>query len=142
MGHGFEADKQNVPMSWDNKMRWTAHTRDPKKLSRIANAGFEGQEIISGAVSGTKMEKNVRLVSALNKLGYALLPGGIQGGTGDVKMIEQNTGKKARQVAQAALTASAISDFYQALAKKKTNHRFSYGQSRNGTPMLMYGRNF
>jgi len=135
MGHELEADRQDVPMTWDNKMRWNVDTTDPKKLARIAGAGFEGQDILSGAVMGTKLEKPIRTVSALNKLGYALIPSGIRkGGTGDVRMIEQNMGKKARKVAQGSLVASAISDF---LRKPGSNCGLNYGQSNRGTPMLM-----
>lgn len=136
-GHGFnhelEADRQNVPFK--SKPPFYAFTLDKKKLARIASAGFEGQEIVSGAVSGTKMEKPVRLVSALNKLGYALLPGGIQGGTGDVRMIEKNKGKKARKMAQGALAVSSI-------AALMGSDRFRFGQSSNGTPMLIFRGNF
>lgn len=137
LNHGFEADRQNVP--FESGVIWDASTDDKEKLARIANAGFEGQEIISGAVSDTKIAKSVRLVSALNKLGYALLPGGIQGSTGDVKMIEQNKGKKARQMAQAALSISAIDDILTAFGKKKSDRGFRFGQSSTGTPMLAFG---
>ncbi len=139
IGHDLEADRQDVPMTWNNEMRWNADTTDPEKLARIAGAGFEGQEVISGVMSGTDMEKPVRVLSALNKLGYALIPGGIQGGTGDVKMIEQNMGKTARQVAQGSLMASAISDF---LRKPGSNYGLKYGQSGKGTPMFVLGGRF
>ncbi len=139
MGHELEADRQNVPMSFGSDMVWTADTQDPEKLARIAGAGFEGQEILSGAVMGTKMEKPIRTLSVLNKLGYAFLPGGIGGGTGDVKMIEQSKGKTARKVAQGSLVASAISDL---LRKPGSNYGLKYGQSSKGTPMFVLGGRF
>ncbi len=136
MGHQLEADKLGVKRTQDSIIppRGTLYTQDPKKLSRIANAGFEGQDILSGAVLGTKMEKPIRTVSALNKLGYALLRSPVTGGEGDVGMIEKNMGKTARQVAQGSLVASAISDF---LRKPGSNYGLEYGQSSRGTPMFM-----
>jgi len=142
MGHQLEADRLNVPMSFDNKMIAIAHTQNPDELSRIANAGIEGQEIISGAVSDTKREKSVRFFSALNKFGYAFIPGGIQGGKGDIRLLEQSKGKKARYVAQGALIISATSDFLIAFDKIDGAMGLIYGQSKHGTPMLILRGNF
>ncbi len=132
MGHGLEADRQNVPFK--SGLVWHAGTNDKKKLARIANAGLEGQGILSRALLGTKIEKSVRVASALNNLGYALIPGSVTGGVGDVRMIEQTKGKKARQFAQGALVASAISDI---VRESNSNIGLGYGQSTSGTPMLI-----
>ena len=133
MGHGLEADRQNVP--FESGLLWQASTSDKKKLARIASAGLESQDIVSGSLSGTGLERSVRLASALNKFGYAVKPGSMQSnGLGDVAMIEQNMGKEARKMAQGALVASAISDF---LRKPGGNIGLEYGQSRKGTPMLV-----
>ena len=134
MGHNIEADRQNVPFK--SGVVWKALTEDKKKLARIANAGFEGQDIVTGALGGTKLERPARLISGLNKIGYALKPGSFTGGTGDVKMIEQNRGKKARQALQGMLLISGMSDIF------NTKKSFGIGQSSKGTPMLTFGGKF
>jgi len=135
MGHELEADRQNVPMSFDNKMIANIDTRDPKKLSRIVNAGFEGQDIITGALRGTQYSKPTSLASAINKIGYALVPDSIQGGTGDVRMIEKTKGKTARKAAQVSLFLSALSDMDR-VRNPERNWDLGYWQSGQGTPGL------
>ena len=142
MGHVNEADRLNTPISFDSKMRWDARAKSKSDLASISNAGLVMQGKVTKATEGSGIDKYAKIVSAINNIGYALKPSGIMGGTGDVKMIEQTKGKKARQTAQAALIASGISDLYQALGKKKSNHSLSYGQSSDGTPMAIYGRKF
>lgn len=142
MNHRLEADRQDLPFSQRGIVGYLSDTSDNKKVSRFANAGFEGQEMLSGAMAGTKMEKPVLIASALNKLGYAIKPGSITGGTGDLKMLEKSKGKMARKVAQGALTVSAISDLLRAFGKVEGDSGFKFGQSNSGTPMLVFGGNF
>ena len=141
LNHEFEADKQNVPFK--SGMIWKAQTNDKKKLARIAGAGARGQGTVTKALAGTRLENPALIASALNNFGYAIKPEGIQGAPeGDVRMINNNMGKKARQGAQVALTVSAISDMLKAFGKVKSDKGFSFGQSNNGTPMLVFGGSF
>ena len=135
LGHELAADRLNVPLSFNNRMLYTPHTNNPEKLSRIANAGLAGQETLSRVASDTKMGKSIRLVSTLNKLGYALLPNGIQGGKGDLRLLEENRGKKARRVAQSALLASAA-------AHLLGSDKLRFSQTSRGTPMLVFSKRF
>ena len=141
MGHINEADRLGVPVSFKN-MELVAENENPEKSARIANAGIVSQDIMSQASKGSRLEKPTHIISALNKLGYALMPGGIQGGMGDLRLLEKSKGKKARQFAQGALTVSAISDMLRAFGKVKSDKGFSFGQSNNGTPMLVFGGSF
>ena len=148
VNHVLEADRQEVQGSFKKEtgavlpVFMIDSSSTPEQRSRIHNAGFEGQEIMTGATSDTGIGKPVRIASALNKLGYALMPGGIQGVSGDVDMLGKSKGKSARKVAQGALTASAISDLLKAFGKTKGDSGLKFGQSSTGTPMLMYGGRF
>ena len=143
MGHSNEADRLGVPISFDDNIVWKANTTNQKKLSRIANSGFEMQDKLPKATKGSSIDKPAKIISALNKLGYVIKPSGMtSGAVGDVRMIEKHKGKKARKVAQGALTISALDDILTAFGKKKSDKGFKFMQSPDGTPMLGFGGSF
>jgi hypothetical protein len=137
MNHKLEADKQDMPFSQRGITGYLPDTSNKKKVSRFANAGFEGQDVITRILKKSKLKRPAHAASGLNKLGYVLIPGSITGGDGDLRMLEKSKGKKARKVAQGALTISAISDLYKAFGKENKNGGFLFGQSSEGTPMLI-----
>ncbi len=135
VNHDLMADRLDVPISWNEDMKWTVYTQDPRELALIGGAGFRGQAIVAESVRGTSIEKPVRWISAFNELGYAIKPNGISGGEGDVQLIQRSIGKKAGQVARVSLTVSAMSNLF-------GDNQFRFGQSNNGTPMLVFRRQF
>ena len=122
MGHQVEADRLNQPLNWQGT-HWTTPASGDD-LAKISGAGFEMQDTINQATDNSVMGD----INALHKLSY------VAKDRGDLRSIEKSMGKKARQVAQGSLVASAISDF---LRKPGSNYGLNYGQSSRGTPMLM-----
>ena len=142
INHDLMADRENIPFSQRGVTGYLPDTSDDKKVLLFASAGFEGQEIVTGALEETKLKRSTHLVSGFNKIGYALIPNSITGGIGDVQRIEQHGGEKARKMAQGALAVSAISDLLTAFDIVEGDTRFIYGQSSNGTPMLIFAGRF
>ena len=142
VNHDLMADEQNLSFSQRGITGYIPDTNDDEKVLLFASAGFEGQEIVTGALGGTKLEHSALLISGFNKAGYALIPNSITGGIGDVQRIEQRGGKKARQMAQGALVVSVVSDLLIAFYIVEGDTRFIYGQSSNGTPMLVFAGRF
>lgn len=132
-GHEVEADRQNVPMGWDNGL-YFARTDDPGKLARIGGAGFRAGDGMTNALAGTRYERPARVVNALNKIGYAAFPESLQGGEGDAAMINRTKGNNA---GQAALTVSALADLYKAY-RPDQRWDLNYWQGEEGTPGLQF----
>ena len=123
MGHQIEADRLNEDINFSGTRFTTPATGD--NLARIAGAGFKMQDIINLA----RNNKTQKAVNALHKMSY------LAKGRGDLKSIEQSKGKKARKMAQGALLVSSIADLM-------GSDKFRFGQSSNGTPMLVFRGEF
>lgn len=143
VNHDLMADSLNVDMTFNGEMVWRAETSNPTQDALLANAGFEGQDIIAHATKGTMIQKPVLIVSALNKIGYAIYPDSIKSSIrGDVHLIKLSKGKEAMHVAQSALLLSALSDMLIAYDKIDGNMYLTYGQSSTGTPMIVLNGRF
>lgn len=118
MGHQTEADRLNEDINFNGTRFTTPATGN--NLAKISGAGFRMQDIINLA----RNNKTQRTFNALHKMSY------LAKGRGDLKSIEKSQGKKARDVAKGALFVSSIADLM-------GSDRFRFGQSSEGTPMLI-----
>ena len=118
-GHISEASKMGVPGKVDYKRGVEMYDQNawnklsPEEQAKIHAAGFEGQQTLSNALTGSSMEDEMRLAQALYKLGYVagIKPGGTQGDPG---LIAETTGLSKGKV-NTFLMTGALDDFDRAL---------------------------
>jgi len=137
----MEADSLGVPMTWDKDGKWTTFTRDSDRLANIAGAGIRGQQSMVDSLPQGDLKDNVTLMSALNKLAYAIKPTGFnlmsgEEPEGDTAMLNR---LKPQNIMQPALIASGLADLYKS-RYPDTKWSLDFGQSQRGTPTLMYRR--
>lgn len=141
--HQAEADSQGVQMRW-NKVQgeflplWEAMDKgDKDRLARIANSGLIGQQEFVGRLPDGNLKKAALFVSALNKIGYGLMPGGAGASSeGDMGTLNR---AKGQNMAPVALGLSGLADLYRA-KNPDTKWSLDFAQTQNGTPGLMYRR--
>ena len=144
-GHISEASKLGVPGKVDyrrgvemyNQNAWNKLT--PEEQAKIHAAGFEGQQTLSNALTGSSMEDEMRLAQALYKLGYiaGIKPGGTEG---DPQLISENTGMSRGRV-NALLGTSALADLYRAKRPGRSNLDFTV-LDEGRAPGLVYNFKF
>lgn len=127
MGHQTKADSLSQPLEWSGT-KWTTSAKGTD-LAKISGAGFKMQDTLNRA----RKNKAQNAANAIHKLTYILSD------RGDLKSIEKASGKKALKVARGALAVSAISDMLKAFGKFEGDSGFMFGQSSNGTSMLIFG---
>lgn len=145
--HQMEADKQGVPMTWDKDGVWTAHTRDRDRLANVSGAGIRGQQSMVESLPQGDLKDNVTLMSALNKIMYAVKPTGFNLMAGEDSDPKKEPGGdtamlnrlKPQNIMQPALIASGLADLYKS-QHPDTKWSLDFGQSQRGTPTLMYRR--
>ena len=143
--HQAEADNQGVQMKW-NKVQgeflplWEALDKgDKDRLARIANAGLIGQQDFVDRLPEGDLKTATLFVSALNKIGYGLLPGGMRAsdiGSGDIGTLNR---VKGQNMAPVALGLSGLTDLYR-VKNPGTKWSLDFAQTQDGTPGLMYRR--
>lgn len=110
----------------------------PRKQTLIAGAGFRGQQTTAKLLEGSKLQRKYLVISALNKVGYALYPKSLQPGTGlgDVNTFQFT---KSKDVAQIALYISGAIDLWKAFKNEGLDTwSLDFWQSENGSPGLMF----
>lgn len=143
--HQAEADNQGTQMKW-NKVQgeflplWGALDKgDKDKLARIANAGLIGQQEFVDRLPEGNLKKAALFVSALNKIGYGLLPSGA--GASDIGDMGTLNKAKGQNMAPVALGLSGLADLYR-VKNPGLKWSLDFAQSQNGTPGLMYRRSW
>jgi hypothetical protein len=116
MGHMSRASQYGVPGKVDfgrgvemyDQNSWNKLT--PAEQAKIHAAGFEGQQTLSNALTGSDMEEEMRLAQALYKLGYiaGVKPGGTDG---DPELLSKTTGMNRGRM-NALIGTSALADLY------------------------------
>ena len=138
--HISEAGKMGVPGKVDYRRGVEMYDQNawnklsPEEQAKIHAAGFEGQQTLSNALTGSSMEDEMRLANALYKLGYiaGIKPGGTEG---DPELISRSTGASKGQV-NSMLGLSAIADLYR--AKRPGNSNLDFTVMDGNAPGLMY----
>jgi len=146
LGHFKSGREAGLSMRMQNGLAHSpAIIKDnPNEFAKMFGGGFEGQDLaVSLGNEFGKDKKSSRAISGLNKIGYALMPKGINGEGGDVYNMRQVKGKKAEKVMQAALLISGISDMLKAFDKGLgPNKDLSFMTFDNGTPGLKFSGKF
>ena len=135
-GHQLEADKQGVTLDWRYYRGVTAtiQSRAPDKIAAIAGGGFVMQDELAAHYEGLPMYRQYRLLSAVSKLSYIIMPHSISNykNGGDVHLIRKYKGAS---MLEEALIISAIADIVKAY-RPDSRWDVMYWQSRSGTPGL------
>jgi hypothetical protein len=131
INHNQVASDNQISLHWEVQplnggMVWTPEKWTPEEKLKISGAGFVGQDYASRATHGLEINREVRAMSAINKLLY------LRKDDGDITNVEEVDGS----FLKAALVVTALWDITQAFAPQD-DFDIYLEQASNGTPCVM-----
>jgi hypothetical protein len=132
--HFNTSDDAGAVTNWEGSIV-RIYANNPRKYAYVAGAGIRGQDRIGNAVEATGIGREMRLVSAINKIGYVILPKGLWGNSnsGDVYTMQRYHGGPVRGM----IAVSAAFDLYKVMVPDR-RWSMEFWQARTGAPGLLF----